>query len=182
MTSGGPKAGNSGGSPAARPASRLVNLAHCDLFRDLAADRIADLERRCRCVRFAAGDTILAAEDNRAHNVFVVLQGTGEVLRRGPFGDFVLLATLHPGMYFGEFAAIDGRSGSATVRASSEAILAEIPREVFRLLLRDEPTVAWRMMERLIHVIRSLDSRVSGLQGCQEEVDRIHRELFLVNL
>ena len=178
MTSGGSKAWNSDGNPPVRP----VNLAHCELFRDLAADRVADLERQCRCARFAAGDIILAADDNRAHNVFVVLQGTGEVLRRGPFGDFVSLATLHPGMYFGEFAAIDGRSGSATVRASSDATLAEIPREVFRLLLRDEPVVAWRMMERLVHLVRSLDSRVAGLQGCQEQVDRIHRELFLVNL
>lgn len=178
MTSGGSMRWSSPESPAVRP----VNLVHCDLFRDLAADRIADLERQCRCARFAAGDIILAAEDNRAHNVFVVLQGTGEVLRRGPFGDIISLATLHPGAYFGEFGAIDGRSGSATIRASSDAILAEIPREVFRLLLRDEPAVAWRMMERLVHLIRSLDSRVAGLQGCQEEVDRIHRELFLVNL
>lgn len=178
MTIGGSKPWNSPGNPAAG----AVNLARCDLFQNLPADRIADLERQCRCARFAAGDIILAAEDNRAHNVFVVLQGTGEVLRRGPFGDFIFLATLHPGAYFGEFGAIDGRSGSATIRASSDAILAEIPREVFRLLLRDEPTVAWRLMERLVHLIRSLDSRVAGLQGCQEEVDRIHRELFLVNL
>ena len=85
-------------------------------------------------------------------------------------------------MYFGEFSAIDGRSGSATVRAGSDATLAEIPREVFRLLLRDEPAVAWRMMERLVHLIRCLDTRVAGLHGCHEEVDRIHRELFLVNL
>jgi hypothetical protein len=31
-------------------------------------------------------------------------------------------------------------------------------------------------------VIRLLDARVAGLHGCQEEIDRIHRELFLVNL
>jgi CRP/FNR family transcriptional regulator, cyclic AMP receptor protein len=178
MTSSAPEAG----SPAGNPAAGLVDLAHCELFRDLAADRIADLERQCRCARFAAGDIILAAEDNRAHNVFVVLQGRAEVLRTGPSGAFVTLATLHPGMYFGEFSAIDGRSGSATIRAGSDATLAEIPREVFRLLLRDEPALAWRMMERLVHLIRSLDSRVAGLQGCQEEIDRIHCELFLVNL
>ena len=178
MTSRGSAPWSSAGNPPVRP----VDLAHCDLFRDLAADRIADLERQCRCARFAAGDIILAAEDDRVHSVFVVLQGTGEVLRRGPFGDFISLATLHPGAFFGEFGAIDGRSGSATIRASSDAILAEIPREVFRLLLRDEPAVAWRMMERLVHLIRTLDLRVAGLQGCQEEVVRIHRELFLVNL
>jgi CRP-like cAMP-binding protein len=159
-----------------------LDLARCELFRDLPADRMADLQRQCRCVRFAAGEIILAGEDNNAHNVFVILQGTGEVLRKGPFGAPVSLATLHPGMYFGEFSAIDGRSGSATVRASSDATLAEIPREVFRLLLRDEPAVAWRMMERLVHVIRCLDKRVAGLHGCQKEIERIHRELLLVNL
>jgi CRP-like cAMP-binding protein len=159
-----------------------LDLACCELFRDLSAHRLADLQRQCRCVRFAVGEIILAGENNKAHNVFVILQGTGEVLRRSPFGALVSLATLHPGMYFGEFSAIDGRSGSATVRASSDATLAEIPREVFRLLLRDEPAVAWRLMERLVHVIRCLDTRVAGLHGCHEEIERIHRELFLVNL
>jgi CRP-like cAMP-binding protein len=159
-----------------------LDLARCELFRDLPADRMADLQRQCRCARFAAGEIILAGEHDKGHNVFVILQGAGEVLRKSPFGALVSLATLHPGMYFGEFSAIDGRSGSAIVRASSDATLAEIPREVFRLLLRDEPAVAWRMMERLVHVIRLLDARVAGLHGCQEEIDRIHRELFLVNL
>ena len=178
MNTDGAKAGTSTGKSLGRP----LDLTRCELFRDLPSGRVAELERQCRCTRFAAGDIILAAEDNRAHNVFVMLQGTAEVLRRCPYGDFVSLATLQPGMYFGEFSAIDGRSGSATVRASSDAILAEIPREVFRLLLRDEPAVAWHMMERLVHLVRSLDMRVAGLQGCQVEVDRIHRELFLVNL
>ncbi len=164
------------------PVGRPVDVAGCDLFRDLAPARIAELERQCRLKRFAVGEVILAAEDDRAHNVFVVLHGTVEVLRKGPYEDFILLATLQAGMYFGEFSAIDGRSGSATVRAGSDAILAEIPREIFRLLLRDEPAVAWRMMERLVRTIRALDSRVAGLQGCETEVDRIHRELFLVNL
>lgn len=163
-------------------AERLLQLARCDLLCDLAPERIAELERQCRCTRFAAGETILEAENNLAHNVFVLVQGTVDVLRKGPYGDFILLATLQPGMYFGEFSAIDDQSGSAMVRASSDATLAEIPRDVFRLLLRDEPAVAWRMMERLVRVIRSLDARVVGLQGCQKEVDRIHRELFLVNL
>lgn len=161
---------------------RPVELQRCDLFQGLAPERIAELERRCRCLCVAAGQIILAAEDNRAHNVFVLLHGTADVLRKGPYGDFISLAALQPGMYFGEFSAIDGQSGSATIRASTDAILAEIPREVFRLLLRDEPAVAWRMMERLVRVIRSLDAQVAGLQGCQKEVDRIHRELFLVNL
>jgi CRP-like cAMP-binding protein len=173
---------NSGGTTSDTMAYWPLDLARCDLFRDLPADRLADLQRQCRCARFVAGDMILAGEDNDAHNVFVILQGTGEVLRKSPFGELVSLATLHPGMYFGEFSAIDGRSGSATVRAGSDATLAEIPREVFRLLLRDEPAVAWRMMERLVHLIRCLDTRVAGLHGCHEEVDRIHRELFLVNL
>jgi CRP-like cAMP-binding protein len=159
-----------------------LDLGRCALFRDLSPSRIADLDRQCRCIHFAAGDVILSAEENNPHDVFVVLEGTGEVLRKGPFGDSIVLATLHPGMCFGEFSAIDGRSGSATVKASSDALLAEIPREVFRLLLRDEPSVAWLLMERMVHLIRTLDARIAGLQGCQEEFDRLHRELLLVNL
>lgn len=159
-----------------------VDLRACELFDELRADRVAELESQCRCARYEKGEVILRAGDDDEHSVFVLLHGRAKVSRRTPSGHNTVLAEIGPGMYFGEFGAIDGRSGSATVQAGSEAMVALIPRDIFRLLLRDEPTVALRIMERLVRLIRSLDERVAGLHGAHEEFDRLHRDLLLVNL
>lgn len=166
----------------AGPPAWPVSLDRCELFRELPAERLADLERQCRCAHFAKGDIILRGGAEDEHSVFVILQGKAKVSRKARSGKETRLAELGPGMYFGEFAAIDGHSGTATVKARTDAIVAVLPREVFRLLLRDEPAVAFRIMERLVRLVRSLDERVAGLHDCHEEFDRLHRDLFLVNL
>lgn len=167
---------------AAGPPAWPISLGHCELFRDLPSDRLADLERLCRCQHYAKGEVIVQAGSDDAHSVFVMLQGLARVYREAAQGRKTMLGEIGAGMYFGEFAAIDGHSGSATIKANTDTIVAVIPREIFRLLLRDEPSVAFRVMERLVRLVRSLDERVAGLHGCHEEFDRLHRDLFLVNL
>lgn len=164
------------------PFGSPVGLAVCDLFRGLVPDRLADLESRCRCLANRPGDIIVSPSAAVPHGVYVVLAGWVEVVIVNPNGDDVMLAQLGPGAHFGEFAAIDGRPGSVTVRARTATVLAEIPPEVFRLLLRDEPAVALRLMERLVRLVRSLDVRVALLQDSHDQARMLHRELVLATL
>lgn len=169
---------SSAGGPTRSPAG----LACCALFSTLSPQRLADLESRSRCVSFPPGGLIVDPSAPGPHGVYVVLVGAVAVAAATPHGGEVTLAELAAGAHFGEFAAIDGQSGSVLVRARTAAVLAEIPPEVFRLLLRDEPSVALRLMERLVALVRGLDARIVLLQDGHEQAGRLHRELMLAIL
>jgi CRP/FNR family cyclic AMP-dependent transcriptional regulator len=81
------------------------------------------------------------------------------------------------GEYFGDIAAIDGLPRSADVMALESTLLALMSPAVFRKLLRDQPTVTERILQRLVSLVRSLSERVIDLStlGVQH---RIHAELL----
>jgi CRP-like cAMP-binding protein len=159
-----------------------MDLSGCSLFDDLGKEARLALERSCRERRFLPGEDIVGSQFAVRHNVFVVLEGNVHVYRTAPCGDDVALAELGPGSVFGEFAAIDDRPGSATVRSASETRLAEIPREAFVDLLKHDPTVSFNLLRNLVQLIRGLDEKMVGLHGCHDEAQSIQRTLFLASL
>jgi CRP-like cAMP-binding protein len=152
-------------------------LAGIPLFRALPAGAIVALEDTARWMRFQPGEPVLKPDRTGAHGVYVILEGRVETYLTTENGTAVVLAELGRGQWFGEFAAIDGKAGSAAVRAKEAAVLAEIPRDAFTQLLRRYPEVTLRLTEHLVGVVRALDERVSSLQGFQDKVDRFHRRL-----
>jgi CRP-like cAMP-binding protein len=157
-------------------------LRRCRLFVGVSGDRLEVVERECRLRRFAAGDLIIAGPSTPEHGVFVVVEGTVSVVRSCVDGAGVLLAELGPYESFGEFATIDGRTGSATVTARSDCVLAELPRPLFEGLLHDCPEIAQELLRRLIALVRGLNERVIALHQCQDEADRLRRGLLLASL
>ncbi|MGF1641082.1 MAG: Crp/Fnr family transcriptional regulator [Rhodospirillales bacterium] len=159
-----------------------VSLAQTPLFRGLPADVVVDLEAATRCREFAAGDVVLVAEADRPHDFFVVLDGIVQLVR--DVGDHrpLRLAEVGPGGWFGEFAVIDGRSGSATARARSPALIAVVPRGKMIEVLAGHPLVALRIMERMVEVIRQLDDRIACFHGVDDRIDAIHRELLRLTI
>ena len=67
------------------------------------------------------------------------------------------------GEHFGELAAIDGLPRSTSVQALENSLLAFLPAEAFHDLLRRHGEIMFRVVERLVTVVRESTERIMDL-------------------
>ncbi len=76
----------------------------------------------------------IVREGDVGTSLFLIQEGTVEVLKRGPDGNETRVATLGPGQQFGEVAVFQRVRRTATVRATSRVRLTQIRREAAAML------------------------------------------------
>jgi CRP-like cAMP-binding protein len=101
-----------------RPLDRidLSRLREIGLFGGLDDETLALLCRELPLENVGVG-TRIVTEGDQAREMFVVLDGELEVLKRTPTGGDVRVAMLGPGSWFGEMSILDVQPRSASVRA-----------------------------------------------------------------
>lgn len=119
-------------TPSRAEMDRRMNLLRgIDIFSG-ASD--VDLEHLAGSLRerdVAAGAEVVREGRLPAH-VFVIVQGSFEVISRGERGgEPVVVNVLGDGEHFGEIGLIEGMPATATVRAQGQARVAEIPGHAF---------------------------------------------------
>jgi CRP-like cAMP-binding protein len=134
-------------------------LARSPLFASLSASAIKDLDARCSWRQAKAKEWIIDYQDD-CIDVFFVASGSVRILIYAKSGREVILADLNAGGFFGELAAIDGKSRSAGVLAVTDAVIAAMPGPVFMNVLRTYPEIAVQVLKNLAARIRVLDNRV----------------------
>jgi len=122
----------------ARPTTDEL-LARVPLFRDLSKQHLRQVRSLATRVDVQPG-RVLTREGGTGHEFIVVLEGEVEIRR----GDKVI-ATRGAGDYVGEIALIEGRPRTATVVATSPAVLDVIGQREFAELLVEEPEIADRI-------------------------------------
>jgi CRP-like cAMP-binding protein len=111
-------------------------LARVPLFKDLSKKHLRRVRSLATRVDVAPG-RVLAREGGAGHEFVVVLEGDVEVRQ----GDDVI-ATCGAGEYFGEISLIEHRPRTASVVATSPAVLDVIGQREFAELLAEEPEIA----------------------------------------
>jgi CRP-like cAMP-binding protein len=94
-----------------------------------------------------------------------------------PDGTEVGFRDMRRGEIFGEIAAIDGQTRSASVVALTDVRLGSLRAEAFRDLLRSHPALAETVMRRLARLVRALSDRVVEFSTLAVS-NRIHAELL----
>jgi len=122
----------------ARPTTDEL-LARVPLFRDLSKRHLRQVRSLATRVDVQPG-RVLTREGGTGHEFIVVLEGEVEIRR----GDKVI-ATRGAGDYVGEIALIERRPRTATVVATSPAVLDVIGQREFAELLVEEPEIADRI-------------------------------------
>jgi hypothetical protein len=133
-----------------RPVLDADGLRSLSLFASLDDDQVDLVLRAAREVS-AAADEIVVARWQASRDLYVVLSGA---VRAEADGE--LLATLAPGQFFGELAALDW--GANYGRARSADVIADQPT---RLL-----TLDWQLVDRLVKTAPAFG----------EQVERVARE------
>jgi CRP-like cAMP-binding protein len=103
---------------------------------------------------FSAGSIVLN-EGDRLRCLYIVLKGQTEALlpKTESRLSAVRLNELGPGDCFGEYAFIDQRPASATIRALTDAEVFCIGYDELRAFLDEHPTVASIIYQNLLHIL-----------------------------
>lgn len=133
-------------------------LARFPLLREVAPALLAEAVRHARWRRVQPGEPVIGYDDN-SDEVFLIISGTVRVAVHSASGQEVILGELGAGETFGEMAAIDGLSRSASVEAVHSSLLCCLPRNVFLDLVLKTPSAGLQLLRLLTGRLRLLDAR-----------------------
>lgn len=128
-------------------------LQRMPLFRDVSVEEMEDVATRFDDAVYLAGHGILS-EGMQGPEFFIILDGTASVMV-----DDHLIATLGPGEFFGEVAALDGGPRTASVRADTRLRCLTLPVGGLRQFLLDHPVVAVNLVPEIARRFRSVITR-----------------------
>lgn len=126
----------------------VERLGAVGLFRRCTKSDLKIIARHAETISVTAGQTIVRAGDD-GDALFVIMSGSAEVERDG-----TVVAELTDGDYFGELALLDPAPRAATVTATSDTVLAALGVRMFRVLLRDIPGIAAKLLGDLASRVR----------------------------
>jgi len=157
------------------PRSSLA-LRRIALLEGLSDERLDLLAQHCSWHSVDAGKPLLMRAEQQG-DVFLLVSGRVRVTTYSANGRQVTFRDSEAGEHFGDIAAIDGGPRSADVVTLEASVLASLDRAAFMALLREEPVVAERVMQRLASLVRQLSERVIDLSTLGVQ-NRLHAELL----
>ena len=104
------------------------------------------------------GDNIFE-ENSIGREMYIILTGKVKVIKEKD-GVETTLATLEEGDFFGEMSLFDNNPRSATVRALGNIKLLEINQKNFLKKISRDPSLAFRMLEKMSQRIRKTDDKI----------------------
>ena len=124
-------------------ASALETLSRVPLFANLSARQLRKVARSAIEDRYEAG-AVIVREGGHAETLFVIVEGTAKVIRRGR-----TIARLSAGEFFCEMSMIAARPRVASVVAESSLRCLVLYHDSLRRLVIDDPRLAWSLLVTL---------------------------------
>jgi CRP-like cAMP-binding protein len=106
---------------------------------------------------------IIIRQEEPGDCMYEIQEGQVEVVKEKE-GKEILLAVLGKGDFFGEMAIFDREVRSATVRAKGEVRALTIDKRTFLRRITEDPSLAFRTVERMSRRIRELDAEIVRLK------------------
>lgn len=162
-------------SPKGRLPTRLSpdTLREIGLFGGLDEDTLSTLARELVLETLTVGARVVN-EGEPAREMFVVLEGELEVLKRSPTGE-VRVAMLGPSSWFGEMSILDVQPRSASVRALAPSLCVRITAEhvdrcLYRRDLKAYSLFVMNIARELSRRLRVTDSILAHFMGSVADV------------
>ncbi len=122
------------------------------------------------------GDNIFE-ENSIGKEMYIILTGKVKVTKER--GDVeTTLATLEEGDFFGEMSLFDNNPRSATVMALGDVKLLEINQKNFLKKISRDPSLAFRMLEKMSQRIRKSDEKILNYIVEIKNLTDDHHEFF----
>ena len=151
-------------------------LASVDIFQDLNEEELAEVASCCRRADYVKGQEIISYQDATTDVYFIKSGRVGiSILSHG--GKEIGFRHLAEGQMFGDLAAIDRSTRSASALSLSVVELVRMSETDFHRLLIRFPAMNLRELQRLTSLIRLLSERVYEFTTLGVH-NRIHAELL----
>ena len=111
-------------------------LSESPLFDNLLPTELTMLADLFTVRDYDVGE-IVFGEGNVGDSMYVIAEGSVEVLRKNPQGEFQPIAVLNAPQFFGEMSLIDKEFRSATVRAATPAKLLQLSNENLHIFAKN---------------------------------------------
>lgn|GEM_PF-186297 len=99
-----------------------------------------------------AGHSIFE-EGDVGDRMYVIVNGSVDIVKSSEKGPGQVLVTLKPGDYFGEMSLIDDAPRSASALAAEDSLIFSIKKKDLSLLLDREPSVAAKVYKFFVHTL-----------------------------
>ncbi len=106
---------------------------------------------------------IIIRQGESGDSMYEIQDGQVEVIQEKD-GQEVRLAMLGKGDFFGEMAIFEREVRSATIRTKGEVRALTIDKRTFLRRITEDPSIAFRIVERMSHRIRELDAEIVRLK------------------
>jgi CRP-like cAMP-binding protein len=140
----------------------LALLRRCPLFTEAEPDDLAEVVRHVRRRRFRRGEVIFH-EGDPGDALHVVASGAVKIVLSSEVGEEAIIATLHPGDFFGELSLLDGAPRSATATAVEATETVSLPRQTFLEEIGKRPSLRDCLLRSLAAELRRLTGHVEEL-------------------
>ncbi len=140
------------------------------IFATLDRGEAAELASHTKVVEVRGGQTVIQAGET-GESMYILREGALEVLITDAKGEKIRARHLRPGDFFGEMSLLTGDVRSATVAASTDAILCEIGKAALEPILRRNPQIADEIC-RVVAERRSENTGILEGQSAANEDDR----------
>jgi CRP-like cAMP-binding protein len=137
-------------------------LQRCPLFVGAEAEDLEEVIHHLRRRRFRRGEVIFH-EGDPADALHVVASGSVKIVLSSDEGEEAIIATLHPGDFFGELSLLDGSPRSATAAAIEAAETLSLPRETFLEEISRNANLRDCLLRSLAGELRRLTGHVEEL-------------------
>ena len=159
---------SSHGSRSEPPLLTIEKLREIALFGALSDDVLTHLARSLKQLTALPGEMVFR-EGELAHEMFVLLDGEVEVVKKSRAGREHRIALLGPGDCFGEMSLIDVQPRSATVRAIAPSRVLRMDSEeidrLYRHDLKSYALVTLNLARDLSRRLRVADAILADVAG-----------------
>ncbi len=137
-------------------------LTAVELFSDLTADEMAEIDRMAPSQRFLRGDLVFS-QSQPSSSLFILKAGRIRIFRVTEEGKAMTIGILEPGAVFGEMVLVGQRMHDNYAEAIEDSSVCRLEvRDVERFLLSD-PRIAVRIARLLGEQVARLEERLTDL-------------------
>jgi CRP-like cAMP-binding protein len=136
----------------------IPTLERSPLFAGLDREQIRSAAERFDDSTYLAGHGVLT-EGLSGPDFFIILEGEADVIIDGK-----VVHHLHAGDFFGEVAALDGKSRTASVKATSRLRCLTLGDGSFREFLIENPVIAVNLLPEIVRRFRSVAANAPALE------------------
>lgn len=141
---------------------RFSCLTAVDLFADLTADEVEEIDRMAPSGSYRSGELIFS-QSQPTTALFILKAGRVRIFRLAEDGKALTMAILEPGAVFGEMLLVGQRMHDNYAEAIEDVVVCRLDvREVERYLLAD-PRIATRVARHLGEQVALLEERLMDL-------------------